>query len=266
MNRWLGIAVVILLVAGCGELTVENQPSTDNTVSPPSAGEQLQLISAVQLADKRWEYHLALDLSAISGDKTSPFYMADFSDWIVVNGANNNGRLEFKIQTYDRLCSLAYGGNYNLQSWAYLDDSQYFVQSQDALEFGLQNGCLVKWNDFSISQYGATATDNANVVGFTLAGDQLIIWFNLAHVSGSLANPFWFGDQTGYAKQPIAIQNSSGWAEKTITIADGQVIKFTFGGDIAVNTTWAYIRDSQFYKFADDFIVVGRYDNTIVAR
>jgi len=267
MNRWLAaFFVVLLLGGGCGEFG-SDQASEDTTVTPPvTHGEQLTLLSTVQLPDKRWEYHLSLDLSAVAGDKSTPFYEANFSNWGAVKGVNIDGRYDFKIQTYDRSCSLVYGGNLNLQSWADITDSDFYVATQDALGFGLQNGQLVKWNDYIQTQYGGTATDASGVVGFTLEGDQLDIYFNLSHVAGSLANPYWFGDQTGFIKQPITLLDSRGWAKQTITIAENQVIRFTFGGDSAVDTTWAYIKNSTFYNSADDLIVVGRQGNTIVAR
>ena len=268
MNRWLSVMLGVLLLAGCGDLKVADQSSSAD--NPGGAhGEQLMPISAVQLPNKKWEYHLSLGLDAVPGNKTVPFYQASFSDWVVVNGIGTNGRYEFIIQTYDRQCSLVYGGNYNLQSWAYLRDSKYYVETQDALGFGLQNGVLVKWNDFVAVQYGGTATDPAGVVGFTLRPDanELDIYLNMNHVAGSLANPYWFGDQTGYTKQPIEIIDSSGWAKKTVSMVDGQYIRFTFGGDSSVDTTWAYIRDSRFYKPSpDDILVVGRVGNTLVTR
>jgi len=266
MNRWLVAVLTAVVLVGCGEKG-SDQSFNDNTMTPPSPYvEQLQLISAVQLADKRWEYHLALSLESVKGDKSTPFFQSNSFDWAVLAGTVVNGWIEFKIKTYDRLCSVIYGGNFSLQSWADLHSSGYYVTTQDALGFGLQNGALVKWNDFVATQYGGTATDPAGVVGFTLTGDQLDIYFNLSHIAGSLANPFWFGDQTGYTKQPIEILDSHGWALKTVTIADGQVIKFTYGGDGSDGATWAYIIDSKFYNPTADFIVVGRLGNTIVAR
>jgi len=265
--QWLGI---LLITAGCGGGGTESGQS-GFTPPAPRSSELLKLVASRQLADKRWQYDLAVDLKAIAGDKSALFvkYNDVFDrSWAVSSVSDNaSGWANFQITSYDRLVKLLYGGSLAANSWATLTGSAYYEPAPvDALYFDLQNGMLLKWNDFVPVQYGGTATDPANVVGFTLQGDQLDIYFNLSHIAGSLANPYWFGDQAGYTKQPIAILDSRGWAVKTITITDGQVIRFTFGGDSLVNNSWAFIKDSAFYNAADDLIVVERQGSTIVAR
>jgi len=275
MNRreFLGLmAFVAVNAAGCGGGTQSSQ--SGSTPPAPGANEILKLITSRQLADKRWQYDLAVDLKAITGDKSALFVRHNEAivtrPWVEFSVSDNGtGWANFQISSYDRLVKLLYGGSRAADSWASITGSAFYQPAPvDALYFGLENGMLLQSNDFAQGNFGSTATDSEAVVGFTLRADrnELDIYCNLNRVVGSLANPFWFCDQTGYTKRPIVIQDSKGWALKTVTIADGQTIKFTYGGDIADETSWAKITTSNFYNLGADFIVIGRQGSTILAR
>lgn len=267
-RSFLQALLLTLFSAGCGQMGQTNDNGEFST--PPTVKDEiLKLISSRQLPDKRYIYEFAVKLSAIAGDRSSLFARYEtLNDWLNVPMIDQGtGWATFSITTYDRLVKLLYGGNYSTGSFASITESSYYeVPPVDALYLGLENGLLLHHIDFAQGQFAGTAGDTKNVVGFNLQGDQLTIWFNLAQVAGSLANPYWFSDQTSWINQPIQLLDSRGWAETTINMPDGLIVRFTFGGDLSTDSSWAQIGASDYFNSGANLLVVGRVGNTIVAR
>ncbi|MEI7498293.1 MAG: chitobiase/beta-hexosaminidase C-terminal domain-containing protein [Candidatus Falkowbacteria bacterium] len=94
-----------------------------------------------------------------------------------------------------------------------------------------------------------TVVDPNNVVAAYKSGSSLTIYCNLATVpGGDVSAPFLFGSPNGWgAKYDLTKIPGTTWASVTITVSDGQVVNFVFGGNKNL-PNWSDSTGSYYWK------------------
>lgn len=212
--------------------------------------EQVKLLSSQRLPDFRWQYKIGLSKFNITGDRSSPFVMADVINGFEVTSiadADGDGFYEVVIEAFNREITMTYGGNHtgsdqSKWSWADLGSSIYFDQGSKNLVVGLHEGQLYTKGKAPFAVPPGSQGDN--FLSFSLDGNKLKIFFNNNNVNGPVDAPFFM---LKGAVSPQVIVNSQGWGSAMVEIQIPITLDISYGGNFAKNSWAGNVKNSKFY-------------------
>lgn len=228
-------ALFTMLFAACGGDNITNifNGSSDgggnsgNYVLPPATENVVKLVSAVQLPDRRWQYELKCNLQLVSGNLSSPGYIAEWNTWAPASGWIQDGWLHFKLNCYNGDYFFTFYGN-QANSWIDPRLSFYSSSVSNNLYILFKDGQIYRGQEYTAPRPVAQCDD---YVGLRKEGASWRVYFNLNKVPGPPSGAYWACSAVNNRqRQPIFAIDANGWASTLFAPnVSPKVIEFTYG-------------------------------------